>query len=71
MGRVPELVCQAKAHLREGRIETLAYDRAADSSDIHLRLAQEGVKPGIENGNLWKHQTQEMLPGQDGNSNMA
>ena len=31
-----------------GRIETLTYDKAADSSDIHLYLAQEGIKPVIE-----------------------
>ena len=69
--RIPELVRQAKAHLPVGRIETLAYDKAADSSDIHLYLAQEGIKPVIENRNLWKNQTQEMLPGHDGNSNIV
>ncbi|MGC8553509.1 MAG: transposase, partial [Phycisphaerae bacterium] len=46
VGQIPELVRQAKAHLPEGRIETLAYDKAADSADLHLHLAQEGIKPG-------------------------
>ena len=71
VGQIPELVRQAKAHLPERRIETLAYDKAADSSDIHLHLAQEGIKPLIEHRHLWKNQTEEMLPGHDGNSNIV
>lgn len=71
VGEIPELVRQAKAHLPEGRMETLAYDKAADSSDIHLHLAREHIKPLIENRKLWKNQTEEMLAGHDGNSNIV
>lgn len=71
VGQIPELVRQAKANLPAGRIQSLAYDKAADSSDIHLHLAQERIQPLIENRNLWKNQTEEMLPGHDGNSNIV
>jgi hypothetical protein len=38
----------------EGRIQTLAYDRAADDGEIHEVLAEAGIRPVIENRRLWK-----------------
>ena len=50
---VAALAEQAVAHLPDGRIETLAYDKAADDSKVHEALAELGIKPVIENRALW------------------
>jgi hypothetical protein len=55
----------------EGRIKTLAYDKAADNQNTHQLLAQACIKPLIEIRSLWKNQTEELLPGHDGNSNVV
>jgi hypothetical protein len=68
---IPELVRQAQANLPEGRIETLAYDKAADDGAVHELLHQAEIHPVIENRSLWKDQTEQMLPGHDGNSNIV
>jgi hypothetical protein len=68
---LPALLQQAKRVLPEGRIKTLAYDKAADDEQTHTLLAKEKIKPLIEMRNLWKDQTERMLPGHDGNSNVV
>lgn len=68
---LPALVEQAKRILPEGRMATLAYDMAADDGDTHKLLAKEKIKPLIQIRNLWKDQTEMMLPGHDGNSNVV
>lgn len=68
---IPHLVSQAKGNLPEGRIETMAYDKAADDKKTHRLLHQEGIRPVIQNRRLWKDQTEQMLPGHDGNSNIV
>jgi len=47
--RIPALVEQAQGNLPEGRIQTLAYDKAADDGAVHKFLHEEGIKPIIQN----------------------
>jgi hypothetical protein len=68
---LPALLEQAQRALPEGRIKTLAYDKAADDEGTHKLLAKEKIKPLIEMRNLWKDQGERMLSGHDGNSNVV
>lgn len=68
---LPALVDQAQAVLPKGRLETLAYDKAADSNDVHRRLDRCGIKPLIEMRSLWEREPERRLPGHDGNSNIV
>ncbi len=68
---LPELVDQGMANLPARRIETLAYDKAADDHKVHEKLDACGIKPVIQNRALWKDETERMLPGHDGNSNIV
>jgi len=67
---LPAILAEAQANLPEGRIETLAYDKAADSNDVHALLAKNHIRAVIQNRSLWKDQQEQMLPGHDGNSNV-
>ncbi len=51
---LPTTLGQAKANLLAGRIETLAYDRAADSDEVHRTLSGKGITPLIQMLGLWK-----------------
>ncbi len=68
---LPELVEQGQGNLPQGRIETLAYDKAADDNESHRVLHKAGIRPVIQNRRLWKDQTEQMLPGHDGRSNIV
>lgn len=68
---LPDLVEQGQANLPEGRIKTLAYDKAADDSESHRTLHKAKIRPVIQNRSLWKEQTEQMLPGHDGTSNIV
>jgi len=68
---LPVLLDQAKANLPEGRIKTLAYDKAADSEEVHKRLSGEGITPLIQMRGMWKEERERMLPGHDGSSNVV
>ena len=68
---LPDLVEEGQANLPEGRIETLAYDKAADDNESHRVLNAAKIRPVIQNRHLWKDQTEQMLPGHDGNSNIV
>ena len=68
---LPVLLDQAKVNLPEDRIKTLAYDKAADSQDVHKRLAGEGITPLIQTREMWKEEPERMLPGHDGSSNVV
>lgn len=68
---LPNLVEQGQANLPTGRIETLAYDKAADDSESHRTLHEAKIRPVIQNRRLWKEQTEQMLPGHDGRSNIV
>jgi hypothetical protein len=61
--RIPALLEQARANLPAGRIETLAYDKAADDEQVHAALHAAGVKPLIRNRALWKEEPERPLPG--------
>jgi hypothetical protein len=66
------LVEQAEGNLPEGRIETLAYDKAADDGKVHELLNDKGIAPIIENRSLWADgHREELLPGRDGRSNVV
>lgn len=47
------LVEGAQENLPEGRIETLAYDKAADDIKVHEVLHEAGIKPLIQNRACW------------------
>lgn len=68
---LPTVLAQARANLPEGRIQTLAYDKAADTQEVHRLLSRERIKPLIQNRALWKDEHERMLPGHDGNSNVV
>lgn len=68
---LPALVEQARANLPPGRIETLAYDKAADDLQTHRCLQAAKIKPLIENRSLWTQEHERMLPGHGGDSNMV
>ena len=58
---VEALVEQAEANLGGGRIETLAYDKAADDSEVHETLHEHGIKPVIQVRALWKEEQERPL----------
>lgn len=68
---LPGVLAEAQANLPPDRIETLAYDKAADSNEVHALLSQHQIKALIENRALWKDEQERMLPGHDGNSNIV
>jgi hypothetical protein len=60
--RIEALLVQAEGNLPEGRIETLAYDKAADDSKVHELLHEHHVKPLIQNRAMWKDELERPLP---------
>ena len=69
--KIAALVEQAGANLPEGRIKSLAYDRAADDEKTHEYLTKKKIAAVIENRRLWKGEQERMLPGHDGRSNVV
>jgi hypothetical protein len=68
---LPAVLGQAKANLPPGRIKTLAYDKAADSDEVHRELSRAGITPLIPMRGLWKTEPERLLPGHDGRSNVV
>ncbi|MSR59932.1 MAG: IS4/IS5 family transposase, partial [Planctomycetaceae bacterium] len=68
---LPTLVKQAQQILPEHRIKTLAYDKAADSNDVHELLDAADITPLIPMRSLWQSEPERCLPGHDGRSNIA
>jgi hypothetical protein len=68
---LPVVLDQAEADLPEGRIETLAYDKAADSEDVHALLSGKKITPLIQMRSLWQTEPERLLPGHDGTSNVV
>lgn len=78
---LPDLVRQALENLHPAqsqedvvneRIETLSYDKAADSSEIHEFLNDLNIKPVIQVRNMWADgETERMFACDDGNSNIV
>jgi hypothetical protein len=50
---IESLLEQAEGNLPEDRIETLAYDKAADDGKVHDMLHEHDVKPLIQNRSCW------------------
>jgi hypothetical protein len=68
---LPTVLAQAQGNLPEGRIETLAHDKVADTNEVHKLRSREGIKPVIQNRKLWKEEPLRMSPRHDGNSNIV
>ena len=68
---LPIIFAEAKANLPADRIRTLAYDKAADTNEVHQLLSREHVRAVIQNRSLWKSEPERMLAGHDGNSNIV
>jgi hypothetical protein len=64
--QVKPLLVQAEANLPEGRIETLAYDKAGDDEKVHEALHDRGIKPLIKNRAMWRSEPERPLPGPKG-----
>jgi hypothetical protein len=60
---IETLVEQARANSPEDRVETLAYDKAADDAKVHETLHGAGIKPVIQNRSCWKEGEQEKVIG--------
>ena len=65
------MLAEAEANLPAGRIETLAYDKAADTNDVHELLSKKGIKAIIENRSLGQGEQQRVSPGKKGPSNIV
>ena len=63
---IEALARASRGNLPAGRIESLAYDKAADDEDVHRLLHAAGIKPLIQNRALWKSEPERMLPGHTG-----
>jgi hypothetical protein len=61
--RVEALVAQAQANLPAGRLQTLAYDKAADDEKVHECLHGCGIRPVIRNRSQWRGEPERPLPG--------
>lgn len=55
------LLKQAHPRLPQGRIKTLAYDKACDNAPTHALLKRWGIRPLIEQRNLWKEEHERSL----------
>jgi hypothetical protein len=60
---LPEVLTQSRDNLPAGRIKTLAFDKAADDSEVHEMLHDFGIKPVIQNRALWKEEHERVLGG--------
>jgi hypothetical protein len=68
---LPEILAEAQKNLPRHRIKTLAYDKAADTNEVHQLLSENHIRAVIQNRSLWKDEHERMLPGHDGNSNIV
>ena len=62
---LPRVLKEAQANLPARRIETLAFDKAADSDSVHRLLHAQKIKPLIQNRSLWKDELERALPGRE------
>lgn len=61
--RIPDLVRQAQGNLPPERIQTLAYDKAADDGEVHEFLHDEGIAPVICNRTFELQEPEKVLGG--------
>jgi hypothetical protein len=57
------LVAEAKQNLPAHRIQTLAYDKAADDEKVHELLHDEGIRPLIQNRTFQLEEPEKVLGG--------
>jgi hypothetical protein len=57
--------------LPEGRFDTLADDKAADSSDVHELLDTRGIRPLVQMRSLWQSEPERKLPDHGADSNIV
>jgi hypothetical protein len=60
---LPEVLTQARGNLPAGRIQTFAFDKAADDGAVHEWLHDADIKPVIQNRTLWKEEPERSLGG--------
>jgi hypothetical protein len=60
---IGDLVAQAKKNLPDKRIQTLAYDKAADDGAVHELLQEEGIRPLIQNRTFAVAEPEKVLGG--------
>lgn len=60
---IPELVHQAQDNLPADRLQTLAYDKAADDSAVHEFLHEQGIKPLIQNRTFQLQEPEKVVGG--------
>jgi len=68
---LPAVLAEAESNVGKNRIETLAFDKAADTNEVHELLSQKKITPVIQMRALWKEEFERQLPGHDGNSNVV
>jgi hypothetical protein len=68
---LPTILGEAQQNLPPERIKTLAYDKAADTNDVHKTLERAGITPLIQMRSLWQGEHERQLPGHDGRSNIV
>jgi Transposase DDE domain/Transposase domain (DUF772) len=68
---LPALLEQGEANLPPERIKTVAYDKAADSEEVHQLLSSKKITPLIQMRSLWQTEPERLLPGHDGSSNIV
>jgi hypothetical protein len=68
---LPVLLEQAEANLPADRIETVAFDKAADGDEVHQVLSSKAITPLIPMRSLWQGEPERLLPGHDGTSNVV
>jgi len=61
--KIPDLVAQAKDNLPPQRIQTLAYDKAADDGAVHEFLHDEDIAPIIQNRTFQVEEPEKVLGG--------
>lgn len=60
---LPAVLDSALEALPEGRLETLAYDKAADGLPFHQELAERHIRPVVEIRSQWHGEPYRELPG--------
>lgn len=65
---IPALLEQVLANLGEDRIETMAYDKAADDQKVHDLLHEHHIAPLVEMRSLWTGEHHRVIPGHEGDN---
>lgn len=60
---IADLLHQAKQNLPQGRIKTMAYDKAADDGAVHELLHDEKIRPLIQNRNFKLDELEKVVGG--------